>query len=212
MFGGRNTTVGAFISLLMFPTITTMLISGLWHGAGYGFIVWGVLHGIYLSINHGWRLVAARLWRNKAAYHRLMRPAGLALTFLAVTGTMVLFRAFTMTSAIDLVRGLIGMNGFSLHGVTQHSIGVFADWPRHNFIAMAFWIGVPMFVALACPNTMQILARYEPALGVRPATARSWTERLVVWNAAFSWAIVVSAAAALAIFFMGPSEFLYWRF
>lgn len=212
VFGGRNTTVGAFISLLMFPTITTMLISGLWHGAGYGFIVWGVLHGIYLSINHGWRLVAARLWRNKAAYHRLMRPAGLALTFLAVTGTMVLFRAFTMTSAIDLVRGLIGMNGFSLHGVTQHSIGVFADWPRHNFIAMAFWIGVPMFVALACPNTMQILARYEPALGVRPATARSWTERLVVWNAAFSWAIVVSAAAALAIFFMGPSEFLYWRF
>ena len=61
-FGGPNTQVGAFISLLMFPTILTMFVSGLWHGAGYGFIVWGLLHGLYLTINHGWRVVAARLW------------------------------------------------------------------------------------------------------------------------------------------------------
>src|ERR1700761_2995408 len=79
VFSGRNTTVGAFISLLMFPTITTMLISGLWHGAGHGFIIWGVLHGFYLTVNHAWRLVAARLWHNKAAYHRLMGPVGLVL-------------------------------------------------------------------------------------------------------------------------------------
>ena len=58
-FGGRNTTVGAFVSLLMFPIVITMFVSGLWHGAGYGFIVWGLLHGFYLTINHGWRVVAA---------------------------------------------------------------------------------------------------------------------------------------------------------
>ena len=64
-FGGRNTTVGAFVSLLMVPTILTMFISGLWHGAGYGFVVWGMLNGLYLTINHGWRLVAVRLWSSK---------------------------------------------------------------------------------------------------------------------------------------------------
>jgi len=57
-FGGRNTTLGAFVSLLMVPTILTMCISGLWHGAGYGFIVWGLLNGIYITINHAWRLAA----------------------------------------------------------------------------------------------------------------------------------------------------------
>src|SRR5208282_1164736 len=44
-FGGRDATVGAFVSLLVFPTVITMFVSGLWHGAGYGFIVWGLLHG-----------------------------------------------------------------------------------------------------------------------------------------------------------------------
>lgn len=212
VFRGRNTTVGAFISLLMFPTITTMFISGLWHGAGYGFIVWGVLHGVYLTVNHAWRLVAARLWRDKAAYHRLMGPVGLALTFVTVTATMVFFRASTMASAIDLVRGLIGMNGTSLHGITQHRIGIFADWRMRDFIKMASWIGVPLFVALACPNTMQILARHEPALGVRPETGRFLKGWPIVWNTSFRWTIAVSAAAVLAIVFMGPSEFLYWQF
>ena len=80
-FRGRDTSLGAFVSLLMFPTVTTMLLSGLWHGAGYGFIIWGLLHGLYLSINHGWRLVASRLWPNKSTYDRLMKPAGLVLTF-----------------------------------------------------------------------------------------------------------------------------------
>ena len=48
-FGGRNPSLGAFVSLLMVPLITTMFISGLWHGAGYGFIIWGVIHGVYLG-------------------------------------------------------------------------------------------------------------------------------------------------------------------
>jgi D-alanyl-lipoteichoic acid acyltransferase DltB (MBOAT superfamily) len=44
-----HTWVRALISLLMFPTILTMFISGLWHGADYGFIIWGLLHGFYLT-------------------------------------------------------------------------------------------------------------------------------------------------------------------
>ena len=70
-FNGRNTTVGAFISLIMFPTILTMFVSGLWHGAGYGFVVWGLLHGVYLTANHAWRMIATRLWRNRASYDRI---------------------------------------------------------------------------------------------------------------------------------------------
>ena len=32
-----------------------MLLGGLWHGAGWPFLVWGGLHGLYLMVNHGWR-------------------------------------------------------------------------------------------------------------------------------------------------------------
>ena len=84
-FGGRNPTIGAFVSLLMVPLITTMFISGLWHGAGYGFIIWG-LHPWRLShVNHGWRVFAAHRWRDRASYDRVMKPVGFVLTFVSVT-------------------------------------------------------------------------------------------------------------------------------
>ena len=41
--------------------LITMLLGGLWHGAGWTFIIWGGLHGLYLAINHFWRKVNAPL-------------------------------------------------------------------------------------------------------------------------------------------------------
>ncbi len=225
-FGGRNSTAGAFVSLLMVPTVITMFVSGLWHGAGYGFIVWGLLHGFYITINHGWRLIAARLWPDRLRYDRVMKPAGLVLTFATVSATMIFFRAPTMRSAIDLVKGIIGLNGVALPQAlydrlgpltsTFHSFGVTAEaWSSHDFVKTAIWISFLMFVALACPNTLQILARYEPALGVRPQSTKLviGTIRIVEWAPSLPWAIAVSAIAVIAIASMaGPSEFLYWNF
>ena len=73
---GTRTTVGAFCYLLMFPILLTMFISGLWHGAGYGFIVWGLIHGLYLTINHAWRLIRPRFWSDRTSYERFMRVPG----------------------------------------------------------------------------------------------------------------------------------------
>jgi len=223
-FRGQNTTVGAFISLLMLPTIVTMFVSGLWHGAGYGFIIWGLLHGFYLTINHGWRLVVAQRWRDKASYDRAMKPVGFIMTFVAVTTAMVFFRAPTVSSAIDLVRGIVGLNGVALpHALfdklgpltsTLHSLGVVADsWSEQDFAKTATWIFILMFVALACPNTIQILSRYEPALGVKPQPTKLLIGKIGQWDASLPWTMAVSAIAAIAIISMGgPSEFLYWQF
>jgi alginate O-acetyltransferase complex protein AlgI len=223
-FGGRNTTVGAFVYLLMFPTIITMFISGLWHGAGYGFVIWGLLHGFYLTVNHGWRLVAARFWRDRESYLRIMKPVGFIFTFLSVTAAMVFFRSPTMTSAIDLVKGIVGLNGIGLPEALfdhlgplaerLHGAGVIAEsWSLQDFAKTAIWISLLMFVALACPNTLQILAPYEPALGVKAQSAKLPAGSIVQWNASLPWAIAMSAIAAIAVVSIGgPSEFLYWQF
>jgi alginate O-acetyltransferase complex protein AlgI len=223
-FGGRNPTAGAFVDLLMFPTVITMLVSGLWHGAGYGFIVWGLLHGFYLTINHGWRMVAARLWSDRQTYVRFMRPAGLVLTFVSVTAAMVFFRSPTMASAIDLVKGIIGLNGIALPQTLFHRLGPLAEtlhgigvniesWSTPDFAGTAIWISILMFVALACPNTLQILSRYEPALGVKSQPISLAIGRGAQWDGSLPWAIAVSAIAVIAILSMrGPSEFLYWQF
>lgn len=225
-FSARNPAFGAFVSLLMTPTIITMFISGLWHGAGYGFVVWGVLHGLYITINHGWRIAAMRWWPNRQSYERIMKPAGLALTFISVAATMVFFRAPTITSALDLVKGLIGLNGITLPEAafqhlgslagTLHELGVVAElWSIHDFIKTLMWILFLMIIALACPNTLEILCPYEPALGVRPKLGKPVISRMsfAEWSPSFGWAIAVSAIAATAILSIGgPSEFLYWNF
>ena len=51
----------------------TMLLGGLWHGAGWTFVVWGGLHGIYLVINHVWHALRRRLGHDLAALD-LARP------------------------------------------------------------------------------------------------------------------------------------------
>jgi alginate O-acetyltransferase complex protein AlgI len=224
---GQNTTVGAFFYLLMFPLLLTMFVSGLWHGAGYGFIIWGMLHGLYLSINHAWRLIRPRLWPDTRNYEHLSRFFGGLLTFVAVAVAMILFRSPTLTSAYDLMKGLVGQNGVSLPQVTYDHLGplagwlhrlgattmVSASWSGDEFATAAMWIFASMFIALACPNTQQILASYEPALGVRPSGNKFAYGRIMQWNASLPWAIGVSIIAAIAMFSLGgSSEFLYWQF
>jgi alginate O-acetyltransferase complex protein AlgI len=223
---GRNPTVGAFVSLLMIPTLITMFLSGLWHGAGYGFVIWGVINGFYLTINHSWRVVGARLWPDRQRYDRLMKPVGLVVTLVSVTTAMVFFRAPTMASAVNLVKGVFGLNGIGLPqgilnkmGPLAHmlrSVGVFAEPSNSDdFLKTVVWICLLMFVALACPNTLQILSRYEPALGVKPQPTKFviGTIRAFEWGPSVPWAIAVSAIAVVAIISLGgPSEFLYWQF
>ena len=224
---GSNTTIGAFIYLLVFPILLTMFVSGLWHGAAYGFVVWGLLNGVYLTTNHAWRLIRPQLWSDRQRYERLMLPLGRLLTFTSVAVAMVFFRSPTLTSAIDLIKGLIGHNGVALPQDVFDHLGPLAGWllrggvvsvgpelwSGQEFARMVIWIFVSLLIALTCPNTLQILARYEPALGVKPLAAKFADRRLVEWDPCIGWAIGMSIITAMGIFFVGgQSEFLYWQF
>ena len=113
---------------MMFPTLLTMFVSGVWHGAGYLFILWGLLHGVYLTIAHAWRLVAPRFWRDRNDYARFMKPFGLVLTLVAVAVSMVLFRSSTTAAAVDLLKGMIGLNGVALPASVYKTLGPLAAW------------------------------------------------------------------------------------
>jgi hypothetical protein len=67
-------------------------------------------------------------------------------------------------------------------------------------------------IAFGSPNTLQLIDRYEPALGWTPdrqgALGRSWA-----WQPSPAWLVVVSFAAAAGVLRLGGhSEFLYWQF
>jgi len=224
-FAGHRTTLGAFVQLMMFPTLLTMFVSGAWHGAGYLFILWGLLHGVYLTIAHAWRLVAPRFWRDRNDYARFMKPFGLVLTLVAVAVSMVLFRSSTTAAAVDLLKGMIGLNGVALPASVYKTLGPLAAWldslgvirdPGNDwdFIKMTIWIPVLTFIALFCPNTLQVLARYEPALGVKPSPSDAAVAgRKIEWSPSLAWAFAASVIAGIGILSLGgKSEFLYWQF
>jgi alginate O-acetyltransferase complex protein AlgI len=222
--GGRTANLGAFLQLLAAPTLLTMFVSGVWHGAGYLFMLWGLLHGVYLVINHAWRFVGPKLWASKEAYARFMRPVGFVITFLSVVMGMVLFRSSTWHQASDVFKGILGLHGIDLPrvlaeklhatGGTRHLVSIAEGLSTKDFLEMIGWTLGLLVIALTLPNTIQIMARYEPVLGAKDRPANTGLPRLRMnWNPSLLWAIGISLLAAVAIVRVGgPSEFLYWQF
>lgn len=85
----------------------TMVLCGLWHGANWTFVSWGALHGLYLTINHGWRRLGAHC----------SHTMGWILTFLFTTMAWVWFRAESIPAATRITASLLGLNGFWANGL-----------------------------------------------------------------------------------------------
>src|SRR5882724_12053657 len=91
----------------------TMLICGVWHGAGLQFLVFGLLHGAYLTTNHLFRVLfpvpraapPLPVWR--AA---IRRGRNVGLTYVAVLIALVFFRARSLDDAMTLLGGLAGLH------------------------------------------------------------------------------------------------------
>ncbi len=94
-----------------------MLLGGLWHGAAWGFVIWGAAHGLFLG--------AGRLFRSKtgidpdrADQPTVSRLARVAVTFHIVAGCFILFRAVDFATASSYLASLVaakpGTNGVSL--------------------------------------------------------------------------------------------------
>lgn len=119
--GSRSGTLRRYSNLMI-----TMLLGGLWHGAGWTFIIWGGLHGLYLTINHLWRNIKEQLgWDNGGFLSNL---GSTTLTFLAVVVGWVFFRADSFDSAITLLNGMIGGNGLSLPASIEF---IWANYPNY---------------------------------------------------------------------------------
>lgn len=89
---GRNRTI---VNLML-----TMLLGGLWHGAGWTFVFWGFLHGLYLVVE---RLFLSRFGSLRNSWNGIFLALG---TFLLVNITWVFFRARDFGNALDLLSAM----------------------------------------------------------------------------------------------------------
>jgi alginate O-acetyltransferase complex protein AlgI len=228
--GKSGTTWGAFCGVIALPTLITMLLSGVWHGAGNQFLLFGLLHGVALVINHAWRLARPRFWPDTAHYQRTTRPLAWLLTFLLVTVALTWFHATSVASGGNIVLGMAGVHGLVLPGgiagglpglaggLSRLGVGFAAD--DMGGLAMLYgWIVVLLATALVPPNTLEMLRAWQPAVtmpGITPV-GRLDRWRHLASRLQFSlsppWAVATAVVLTLGVLGVNRvSEFLYWRF
>lgn len=175
----------------------TMLLGGLWHGAGWNFVLWGGLHGGFLIVNHAWRRLIGEPSR-----HPLARGAARLLTFVAVMLAWVPFRAETWDGAVAVYAALLVVPAFDR---------LLAE----NLVLLAFWLAVLWL----WPTTQQIMRAHAPAFDYMQAVAEPmapWLRHVLarfVWQPGPAWAMAAGAIFALGLLNLTQiSEFLYYRF
>jgi alginate O-acetyltransferase complex protein AlgI len=124
----------------------TFLLGGLWHGAGWTFVIWGALHGTYVVINH----LMIKSAPPDAAPGALKVAGKRTAVMLLVMLAWVFFRATSVSGAMSIVRSMLFVRpGTPLEGLD---------------FSVYLWILAGAAVALFAPSTQQ-LTRYTPKLG-----------------------------------------------
>ena len=129
--GNRKGEPRTCVNLLL-----TFFVSGLWHGASWTFVLWGVLHGVLR--------VGERIFHNVLEkIPRLLRVAG---TFLTVNFLWVLFRAESFTQAARMYKSMFDFSGSDAGFLTENHLLALA------LLLVVFWL----------PNSGWLKERFKP--------------------------------------------------
>jgi D-alanyl-lipoteichoic acid acyltransferase DltB (MBOAT superfamily) len=202
--------------------IIVMLIVGLWHGAGITFILWGGLHGIYLSTNHIWRTLTKKLISKKYNWRNWNTALSTFVTFMAISVAWVFFRAANVSSALNILKGMIGLNGFALPVQCYEAFSPcvillerlgFIVYPVIGFSSRAIlWILISSVICFLLPNTQEYMENYKITLDSFPKKVVN-PNPLLRWKPSLWRAIVIAFLAVVAILHLGQvSEFIYFQF
>jgi D-alanyl-lipoteichoic acid acyltransferase DltB (MBOAT superfamily) len=160
MGGNRYGRLKTYRNLLM-----TMVLGGLWHGANWTFVIWGLLHGLYLSI-HKW--IIERTTNQTDHQHWLKNLIAIVITFHLVSLTWIFFRADSFHIAMQIIYGIISWQ------------------PNESWLTPLNWLSPKLFILL---TTLFMLERIQIKQGDHAImVGRSAFMRTMV----YSWLIVLT--------------------
>jgi len=191
--------------------MTTMLLGGLWHGAGWTFMAWGGLHGFYLVVNHIWQKFIAI---------PLPRFLGIALTFISVAVAWVFFRADSFATAAHMLDCMTGTYGVALRNTsswlasTLSFMGVDVTTAQSRLLYInekwhIFWMA--LLIVFFAPSTHELM-RGKLALDIT-AVAEKIRQPRLYWRPSRRWAISAGLMASLALLLLTRvNAFIYFQF
>jgi alginate O-acetyltransferase complex protein AlgI len=219
-------TLPAFASMIALPVFFTMLPAGVWHGAGWQFFVFGLLHGCYLTINHAWRIFGPKAEPRSKAVRRTSMLACVLLTYIAVVIAQVFFRANSFADALAMLAGMVGLHGavspIPVPYWLPDALGSVGGWLAvHDIVhgySTAGWffrqvliLGVAYGIVWLAPNSQEIAGRDTTIGGKTGERQTGVPAALLRMNV--SWGVALGLVALIAIMGIGAhSEFIYFQF
>ncbi|WP_419786634.1 MBOAT family O-acyltransferase [Pseudodesulfovibrio sp.] len=180
--------------------MVVMALCGLWHGAGWSFIIWGVAHGLALCVYKLWAAYGFRLREGAGTVLRVAdRLAATLLTFLFTTLCWVVFRSDTIETAWTIIKAMFSSTGSKLRFIPTSRAELY--------------MGLLLVVVWVLPNLYQWLDAYQPATPLYkteqglPAITSSRVQALAGLLCG-----VLFAVAFVAMLVNGQSSYLYFEF
>lgn len=189
--GNRKGDLSTYTNLLI-----TFIIAGIWHGAGWTFVFWGLLHGLALVVHRYWKQFS----------YSMPKVIAWLLTFNFVNIAWVFFRANTWEDAIKVLNGMAGRTGIVLPAEYKSFLSLFlppniiefGNMTKHigDSLVISSWLVVGLTGVLIFQNSIQKLNMFVFR-----------TEE----------AVIVSGAIFISMIYLYfgrtvPSEFLYFNF
>lgn len=216
--GNRRGNVRRYLNLML-----TMLIGGLWHGAGWTFVIWGGLHGLFLVVNHAWQSLRAAFGADLSRSTWFGRLAARSFTFAAVVVAWVFFRSTSVDGALEVLSGMAGLNGFALLEADRAALGGLGAWlassgvrfdpaMQMSIVPIGLWIAALLPIVWWMPNSQEIMGRFPVALGAAEGHEPPVPSRLS-WRPSLAWALAAGVIFTITLLNLNrPSEFLYYQF
>lgn len=120
-----------------FAVMVTFFVSGFWHGAGWNFVLWGIINGVFVCMAHymrrsGWQLPFIIAW---------------VLTFAGVVGTRILFVATDSQQAFDVMKKMFDFGQFAESGFSgiAYEVYVFAMYNSVTILTLIIAMGIAFF-------------------------------------------------------------------
>jgi len=210
--GNRKGYIRAKVNVMI-----TMVLCGLWHGAGWTYVIFGVVQGFYMLINQLWRETVGRLIPSNIANGSPMRLICIALTFTLFVASLAIFRADDLNAAYQVLLGMSGHNGVALpvkylnrwgeFGMILQSWGLQFDDNLFNGSRQAVKTLQFLLLVWLFPNTQTIMREFRPVAETITAKTR------IVFKTHLGWLCFTYVLAIIGILKLGEvSEFLYFNF
>lgn len=187
------------ISRTAINVIIVMALGGLWHGAAWTFVAWGLLHGAYLAVYHLWAESRIRVvWNNPWP--------GRLLTFFCVTIAWVLFRAETWSAAGAILTAMTGVNGIVLPLLDPESGRELAG----SLVTRStlLWLSAGFFIIWFLPNSQDWLNQSDP---ISKKFSKLWA--WLAWRPSLLWgACFAILFVTVSLMLSRTNEFLYFQF